>query len=169
MAPKSAKNPQGRDLLGHKAAADSAADKKAAYDAALQHEKDLKAIADAARATADAKKAAFTQARADYNLPNDKEYERMHAESIGATKNINQDKQDPAYRQVTEDEGHAKSAATMLDNAKKAATKAQKAVDQANADLADAQKALDDAKAAQKANTDPSQDGVFAARVVNAQ
>lgn len=159
------KNPLGKDLLGHKAAAE----KNAAYDAALQHEKDLKAIRDAARATADAKKAAYTQARADYNLPNDAEYARMQKEATGARQKINQDKRDTAYTDVENDEKDVKKQNDLLSEEQQKASKAQKDVDDANANLAKDQAALDEAKAAQKANTDPVKAGHFAGMVSNAQ
>ena len=148
LAPKSDKNPAGRDLLGHKSAADSAAAKQAAYETALQHEKDLKAIRDAARWTANQKKDAYTQARADYNLPNDAEYAEMQKKATGARQKINADKADPAYTAVTDTEGHVKDANKVLNNAKKAVDAIQAKIDTQNDKLAKAQADLDVAKAA---------------------
>lgn len=148
LAPKSDKNPAGRDLLGHKSAADSAAAKQAAYETALQHEKDLKAIRDAARLTANQKKDAYTQARADYNLPNDAEYAEMQKKATGARQKINADKADPAYTAVTDTEGHVKDANKVLNNAKKAVDAIQAKIDTQNDKLAKAQADLDVAKAA---------------------
>ncbi|WP_295731974.1 KxYKxGKxW signal peptide domain-containing protein [uncultured Limosilactobacillus sp.] len=166
LAPKTDRNPAGRDLLGHKKAADSAADKKVAYETALQHEKDLKAVRDAARLTANAKKAAYTQARADYNLPNDAEYAEMQKKATGARQKINSDKADPAYTKVTELEGHVKDAKKVLDNAKKAVDGVQAKVDAQNDKLAKAQADLDAAKADAAKNTN---DDVLASKVIQKQ
>lgn len=166
LAPKSDKNPAGRDLLGHKSAADSAAAKQAAYETALQHEKDLKAIRDAARLTANQKKDAYTQARADYNLPNDAEYAEMQKKATGARQKINADKADPAYTAVTDTEGHVKDANKVLNNAKKAVDTIQAKIDTQNDKLAKAQADLDAAKAA--AAKDPDDD-VLASNVVAKQ
>ena len=166
LAPKSDKNPAGRDLLGHKSAADSAADKQAAYETALQHEKDLKAVRDAARLTANQKKAAYTQARADYNLPNDAEYAEMQKKATGARQKINADKADPAYTAVTDTEDHVKRANIVVNNAKKAVDTIQAKIDTQNDKLAKAQADLDAAKAA--AAKDPDDD-VLASNVVAKQ
>ena len=166
LAPKSDKNSAGRDLLGHKSAADSAAAKQAAYETALQHEKDLKAIRDAARLTANQKKDAYTQARADYNLPNDAEYAEMQKKATGARQKINADKADPAYTAVTKTEGHIKVANKVLNNAKKAVDAIQAKIDTQNDKLAKAQADLDAAKAA--AAKDPDDD-VLASNVVAKQ
>lgn len=166
LAPKSDKNSAGRDLLGHKSAADSAAAKQAAYETALQHEKDLKAIRDAARLTANQKKDAYTQARADYNLPNDAEYAEMQKKATGARQKINADKADPAYTAVTNTEGHIKVANKVLNNAKKAVDAIQAKIDTQNDKLAKAQADLDAAKAA--AAKDPDDD-VLASNVVAKQ
>lgn len=166
LAPKSDKNPAGRDLLGHKSAADSAAAKQAAYETALQHEKDLKAIRDAARLTANQKKDAYTQARADYNLPNDAEYAEMQKKATGARQKINADKADPAYTAVTDTEGHVKDANKVLNNAKKAVDTIQAKIDAQNDKLAKAQADLDAAKAAAAKEPD---DDVLASNVVAKQ